>query len=271
MTLPQDIPVILVSGQYLLGDGTAAAGSVSFTPSISAATLGVVLPIAPLAVELNDDGALEVELAATDDPDWVATGWTYTVTERIAGARPRIYSIEVPAASPGGALDLATVVPVVAAGAVTPYVLAAGATMTGPLILSDGSPAASEEYVANNGGGGAAPRFTEPWTRDGEAAEAAGNKFWFNRTGSTRTIHGVWVSAGIPPTGSALVVDVHKNGVTIFTTQANRPSVAAGTNGGVLATPDVTTLADGDYLTVDIDDVGSTVPGSDVTVGVVMS
>jgi hypothetical protein len=33
----------------------------------------------------------------------------------------------------------------------------------------------------------------------------------------------------------------------------------------------VTTIADGSYLTVDIDQIGSTDPGADITVGVVMS
>lgn len=93
---------------------------------------------------------------------------------------------------------------------------------------------------------------------------------WYNRTGVTITLIGVWVSAGVVPTGADLVIDVNKNGTTVFTTQANRPKVTASTNGGVLsATPDVTSVADGDYLTVDVDQVGSTAVGADLVVGVV--
>jgi hypothetical protein len=119
--------------------------------------------------------------------------------------------------------------------------------------------------------GGAGQRFTVTWSRDGDATVTTGQMRWYNRTGSTRTIHGVWPAAGVAPTGADLVFDVNRNGVTVFTTQATRPRIPAGSNGGALAVPDVTAVADGEYLTVDIDAVGSGVPGSDVTVGVVLS
>ena len=70
------------------------------------------------------------------------------------------------------------------------------------------------------------------------------------------------------PTGAALVVDVNKNGTTIYTDQSNRPSIAAGTNSATGNDPAVTTLAAGDYLTVDVDQVGSTAAGADLTVTV---
>jgi hypothetical protein len=114
-------------------------------------------------------------------------------------------------------------------------------------------------------------RNTETWSRDGDATVTAGAMRWYNRTGATRTIHGVWAAAGTAPTGAAVIVDVHRDGTTIFTTQGNRPTIADGGNGGALATPDVTSIADGSWLTVDIDQIGSTDPGSDITVGVVMS
>lgn len=78
----------------------------------------------------------------------------------------------------------------------------------------------------------------------------------------------VRLAAATSPTGADLIVDVHKNGTTIFTTQANRPRIVAGDADGVGAevVPDVTAIAEGEYLTVDIDQVGSTVPGEDLTV-----
>jgi hypothetical protein len=51
----------------------------------------------------------------------------------------------------------------------------------------------------------------------------------------------------------------------MFTTQANRPTVAAGSNVSSVAVPNVTALAAGDYFTVDIDQIGSTVAGADLT------
>ena len=88
----------------------------------------------------------------------------------------------------------------------------------------------------------------------------------------TYTIVGTRLMVGTAPTGAALVIDVNKNGTSIYTTQANRPTITASSNsGGPGATPDVTSLAAGDYLTVDIDQVGSTVAGSDLTVVVIVS
>lgn len=101
----------------------------------------------------------------------------------------------------------------------------------------------------------------------GVVAQATGAGRWYNDTGRTLTLVKVRASVGTSPTGSSLIVDVNKNGTTIFTTQGNRPTIAAsGTTG--TGTPDVTTLADGDYLTVDIDAVGSTISGADLTVQV---
>jgi hypothetical protein len=107
MAIPAAITPITVSGQFVKPDGSAAVGLVSFTPSITATTDGVLLPVSPLSVSLDAAGSFAVVLAATDDPQWDASGFTYAVSERIIGGQPRSYNIEVPAASPGGALDLA--------------------------------------------------------------------------------------------------------------------------------------------------------------------
>ena len=88
----------------------------------------------------------------------------------------------------------------------------------------------------------------------------------------TYTIVGTRLMVNTAPTGANIIVDIKKNGTTIYTTQANRPTIAAGQYaGGPGATPDVTALAAGDYLTVDIMQVGSTVAGSDLTVSVIVS
>src|SRR6266508_3132996 len=76
----------------------------------------------------------------------------------------------------------------------------------------------------------------------------------------------VRASVGSAPTGSAVIVDVNKNAVTIFTTQANRPTIPAAGVTDLADAIDLTSMAAGDYLTVDIDQAGSTTPGSDLTV-----
>lgn len=88
----------------------------------------------------------------------------------------------------------------------------------------------------------------------------------------TYTIVGTRLMAGTAPTGASLIVDVNKNGTTIYTTQGNRPTIADGANaGGPGSAPDVTALVAGDYLTVDIDQIGSSVAGADLTVSVIVT
>lgn len=79
------------------------------------------------------------------------------------------------------------------------------------------------------------------------------------------TILGVSAAVGTAPTGSAIILDVNKNGTTIFTNPANRPTIPDGLNSTAIeAVPDVTAMTPADYLTVDRDQVGSTTPGSDL-------
>jgi len=74
------------------------------------------------------------------------------------------------------------------------------------------------------------------------------------------------------PTGANLIVDVHTGtgaGTTIFTTQGNRPTIVATEKTGVSVAPDVTAIAEGDELSVFIDQVGSTIAGADLTIEVI--
>lgn len=84
------------------------------------------------------------------------------------------------------------------------------------------------------------------------------------------TILKIKATLHVAPTGAAAIVDVNKNGNTIFTNQANRPTIAAGTNGSSWMIPDLSTFdgVSGDYFTVDVDQVGSTIPGGDLVVAV---
>jgi hypothetical protein len=81
-------------------------------------------------------------------------------------------------------------------------------------------------------------------------------------------ITAVMAAVGTAPTGASLIFDVNKNGTTIFTTQGNRPTITATNFTDLSSTPDVTSVAANDYLTVDIDQIGSTVAGADATVTV---
>lgn len=81
------------------------------------------------------------------------------------------------------------------------------------------------------------------------------------------TILGVTAAVNTAPTGASIVLDVKRNGTSIFTTTANRPTIAIGNNATTTEpAPDVSALNAGDFVTVDILQVGSTVAGSDLTV-----
>lgn len=81
------------------------------------------------------------------------------------------------------------------------------------------------------------------------------------------TIVGVSLAVGTAPTGASIICDVNKNGTTIFTTQANRPTILAGAfnTAAEVTNMNVTSVAAGDYLTFDIDQVGSTVSGANLS------
>ena len=87
------------------------------------------------------------------------------------------------------------------------------------------------------------------------------------------TIKSIRASVNTAPTGSpTVVIDANKNGTTVFTTQGNRPTIAASSfTSGLVTNMDVTSLTAGDYLQVDIDTVGGTIAGADLTVQIVLA
>ena len=69
------------------------------------------------------------------------------------------------------------------------------------------------------------------------------------------------------PTGAAIVVDINKNGTSIWNaTPANRLTIAAAGVSGNQTSFDTVALAEGDILTIDLDTVGSSVAGANLTV-----
>lgn len=75
----------------------------------------------------------------------------------------------------------------------------------------------------------------------------------------------VLLSVDTAPTGAAIIVDMNVNGTSIFPTTA-KPTIAAGANmGTILAIPDNPWVDILDYVTMDIDQVGSGVAGGRLT------
>lgn len=116
------------------------------------------------------------------------------------------------------------------------------------------------------------------FARQGVLVVVSGAMRWYNDTGRTLTFTKIRASCGTAPTGTtstpitgaSLVCDVNVSGSTIWPTQSQRVNIQSGVNTGAVTTFGTTTIADGSYMTVDIDFVGSTVAGSDLTVEVEM-
>jgi len=106
-------------------------------------------------------------------------------------------------------------------------------------------------------------------TIPGTLVVGAGVVRWYAQR--TYTIGNIHAAVGTAPTGASLIADVNKNGTTIFTTQGNRPTIAASGFTDATSAPDVTTLASGDYLTVDVDQIGSTIAGANLTIQIALS
>lgn len=106
------------------------------------------------------------------------------------------------------------------------------------------------------------------FTREGDIEASSGTIRLANHSGSNRIITAVYLDVNTAPTGAAIIVDIHKGGTTIFTNQAHRPQVAATAFAGNTTTIDVSAWNDGEYLTCDVDQIGSSIGGSDLTVTV---
>lgn len=93
------------------------------------------------------------------------------------------------------------------------------------------------------------------------------------------TITHVLATVGTAPASQSLIVDVHKiadtgaatdAGTTIFTTQSRRPTIAAAATVSTLdatnGVPQVTAWNKGEFLRVEVDQVGTGTTGSDLRV-----
>lgn len=87
----------------------------------------------------------------------------------------------------------------------------------------------------------------------------------YNDTGGDIEIAGIRVNIATPPLGGPAKFDANLDGVTMFTTQANRPTIAAGAYTSGLAIPDVLIWPSGQYLTADVDLIGTSYAGAGAT------
>lgn len=90
----------------------------------------------------------------------------------------------------------------------------------------------------------------------------------------TMSAQSVYLAAGNAPTGSNIIVNVQQWNATLAASTAmfaaaNRPFILSGNQAGSSLTFDINTLYKGSWLGISIDQVGSTAPGSNLTVNII--
>lgn len=131
----------------------------------------------------------------------------------------------------------------------------------GQTVIADPAAATGLKYVA----------ICEPYIMAVTGALTVGtgkSRIYCEQAYAVESIRAVATTA---PVGASIIVDVNygttvANGVTLFTTQANRPTIAAGGNLSAGVLPDVITIPAGSFISVDVDQIGSTTAGADLTV-----
>lgn len=81
------------------------------------------------------------------------------------------------------------------------------------------------------------------------------------------TIKKAYAYVKTAPVGASIITNILKNNASIWNaTPANKLSIADGVQSGSETSFDVTALSEGDILTLNVDQVGGTTAGSDLTV-----
>ncbi len=81
------------------------------------------------------------------------------------------------------------------------------------------------------------------------------------------TLSAVRIAVNTAPTGSTLIVDVNKNGVSIFSTRVTiDASEKTSVTAAVAAVLSTTSFAADDEISIDIDQIGSTIAGAGLKV-----
>lgn len=111
------------------------------------------------------------------------------------------------------------------------------------------------------------------FTKLGAQTAVALTERHYNTTNANQRVQKVVAAVGTAPTGAALTVDCKINGTSVFAAAGDRASIAASafvSTGGTPTKTDVDTaiLKPGQYLTVEVAQIGSSVAGSDLRVQV---
>lgn len=128
-------------------------------------------------------------------------------------------------------------------------------------------PIAMQIAMENAGFATGSPSEMLLYNFSGDLSLATGTYRIYNRWGDTFTFQEVFLSVSEAPTDASIIVDINKNGSSIF---SSNPTIPAGSLTGSSVAFSDDEYAPGDFLTFDIDQVGSGTYGSNMVVHVVV-
>ncbi|MEV6309984.1 hypothetical protein AB0M10_15465 [Streptomyces sp. NPDC051840] len=116
--MPDGVASVRLTGRFIAPDGRPLTGRVTFAPPSVLTMPGadtIANTAATVEITAADRGRFALTLIATDSEGMSPRGWSYLVTERLAGAEMRQYHIMLPAmpdSGPDASVDLADLAPV---------------------------------------------------------------------------------------------------------------------------------------------------------------
>jgi hypothetical protein len=103
---------ITVKGKYLKLDGTPESGTVQFFSKVYVLHSEDATAVVPSEVKvyLDETGSFEVDLPASNDPNWTPVGWVYRIILRLSGDYS-IFQTVIPHDAPGGEIYMTELLP----------------------------------------------------------------------------------------------------------------------------------------------------------------
>ena len=83
--------------------------------------------------------------------------------------------------------------------------------------------------------------------------------------GRTITLEKAYGRVKTPSAGADIILDINRNGASIWNNGPNRLRILAGQQGGEQTAFNVSAINENDIETMDVDQVGSVTPGADLT------
>lgn len=255
---------ITAAGRAILDDANAAA---------QLTTLGAQ----PVDAGLTDIAALAVtdgNFIVGDGVNWIAeSGATARTSLGLNSmATQSAGAVAITGGSVTGITDITVADGGTGRSTHTAYAVLCGGTTTTAAQQSIASVGTANQVLKSNGAG-ALPTFQDnaydvalvagygqTMVKENVAVQTYG-EFVMARTGS---ITGEAAYADTAPTGAALILDVLKNGVTVYTTKPQFAATSQALTAGTLKTDGTEDFVSGDRITFSITQIGSTEPGEGI-------